>query len=106
MIDAVEDGAADVIGLARPIAVEARLPPPHPRRHHQGQPRPRRKSATQRTSMTCSVAPGIRNKSPASAAESPRCRTEHPFVGLAIMLATTLRDRMIVRIPTLAGRRS
>jgi hypothetical protein len=27
-------------------------------------------------------------------------------VGLAIMLATTLRDRLIVRIPTLAGNRS
>ena len=29
-----------------------------------------------------------------------------PLVGLAIMLATTLRDRLIVRIPALAGRRS
>jgi len=27
-------------------------------------------------------------------------------VGLAIMLATMLRDRLIVRIPTLAGPRS
>ena len=102
MIDAVESGAADVIGLAGPIAVG----PDFPRRILDGT-----------TQVSICTPPKVGNKNiddllsgawyQAQIARlvrgkpTPPKRT--PIVGLAIMLATTLRDRLIVRIPTLAG---
>jgi 2,4-dienoyl-CoA reductase-like NADH-dependent reductase (Old Yellow Enzyme family) len=75
MIDAVESGAADVIGLARPIAVE----PDFPRRILDGTTEvslpSHRRSAT-RTSTTCSAALGIRSRSLGWVAASPHCRAE------------------------------
>jgi 2,4-dienoyl-CoA reductase-like NADH-dependent reductase (Old Yellow Enzyme family) len=105
MIDAVESGAADVIGLARPIAVE----PDFPRRILDGT-----------TEVSLATPPKVGNKniddllSGAWYQEQiarlgrgkPTLPNRTPIVGLAIMLATMLRDRLIVRIPTLAGRRS
>src|SRR4051794_17410161 len=105
MIDAVESGAADVIGLARPIAVE----PDFPRRILDGS-----------TEVSLATPPKLGNKniddllSGAWYQEQiarlgrgkPTLPNRTPIVGLAIMLATTVRDRLIVRIPALAGRRS
>jgi 2,4-dienoyl-CoA reductase-like NADH-dependent reductase (Old Yellow Enzyme family) len=105
MIDAVESGAADVIGLARPIAVE----PDFPRRILAGT-----------TEASLAKPPTVGNKtiddllSGAWYQEQiarlgrgkPTLPNRTPLVGLAIMLATTLRDRLIIRNPTLASRRS
>ena len=105
MIDAVESGAADVIGLARPIAVE----PDFPRRILDGT-----------TEVSLATPPKVGNKniddllSGAWYQEQiarlgrgkPTLPNRTPMVGLAIMLATTLRDRLIVRVPALAGSRS
>jgi 2,4-dienoyl-CoA reductase-like NADH-dependent reductase (Old Yellow Enzyme family) len=74
MIDAVESGAADVIGLARPIAVE----PDFPVASSTALPRSawpsHKRSAT--TSTTCSAALGIRSRSLGWIAASPHCRAE------------------------------
>jgi 2,4-dienoyl-CoA reductase-like NADH-dependent reductase (Old Yellow Enzyme family) len=105
MIDAVETGVAAVIGLARPIAVE----PDFPRRILDGT-----------TEVSLATPPKVGNKniddllSGAWYQEQiarlgrgkPTLPNRTPIVGLAIMLATTLRDRLIVRIPTLVGNRS
>jgi 2,4-dienoyl-CoA reductase-like NADH-dependent reductase (Old Yellow Enzyme family) len=105
MIDAVETGAADMIGLARPIAVE----PDFPRRILDGT-----------TEVSLATPPKVGNKniddllSGAWYQEQiahvgrgkPTLPNRTPIVGLAIMLATTLRDRLIVRIPKRAGNRS
>src|SRR5258706_11326473 len=105
MIDAVESGAADVIGLARPIAVE----PDFPRRILDGT-----------TEVSRAKPPKVGNKtiddllSGAWYQEQiarvgrgkPTLPNRTPIVGLALMLATTVRDRLIVRIPTLGGRPS
>jgi hypothetical protein len=105
MIDAVESGAADVIGLARPIAVE----PDFPRRILDGT-----------TEVSLAKPPKVGNKtiddllSGAWYQEQiarvgrgkPTLPNRTPIVGLALMLATTLRDRLLVRIPRLASRRS
>jgi len=105
MIDAIESGAADVIGLARPIAVE----PYFPRRILDGT-----------TAVSLATPPKVGNKniddllSGAWYQEQiarvgrgkPTLPNRTPIVGLAIMLATMLRDRLIVRIPALAGRPS
>jgi 2,4-dienoyl-CoA reductase-like NADH-dependent reductase (Old Yellow Enzyme family) len=105
MIDAVESGAAAVIGLARPIAVE----PDFPRRILDGS-----------TEVSLAKPPILGNKtiddllSGAWYQEQiarvgrgkPTLPDRKPIVGLAIMLATTVRDRLTVRIPRLASRRS
>jgi 2,4-dienoyl-CoA reductase-like NADH-dependent reductase (Old Yellow Enzyme family) len=105
MIDAVESGAADVIGLARPIAVE----PDFPRRILDGT-----------TEVSLAKPPKVGNKNIDDLLSGawyqgqiarlgrgkPTLPNRTPIVGLAIMLATMLRDRLIVRIPTLAGPRS
>jgi 2,4-dienoyl-CoA reductase-like NADH-dependent reductase (Old Yellow Enzyme family) len=96
MIEAVESGAADVIGLARPIAVE----PDFPRRILDGT-----------TQVSLATPPKIGNKtiddllSGAWYQEQiarigrgkPTLPNRKPLVGLALMLATTLRDRLIIR---------
>jgi 2,4-dienoyl-CoA reductase-like NADH-dependent reductase (Old Yellow Enzyme family) len=103
MIDAVESGAADVIGLARPIAVE----PDFPRRILDGS-----------TGVSVAKPQKVGNKniddllSGAWYQEQiarlgrgkPTLPSRKPVVALAIMLATMLRDRLIVRIPRLASR--
>jgi len=103
MIDAVESGAADVIGLARPIAVE----PDFPRRILDGS-----------TQVSLAKPQKVGNKniddllSGAWYQEQiarlgrgkPTLPSRKPVVALAIMLATMLRDRLIVRIPRLASR--
>jgi 2,4-dienoyl-CoA reductase-like NADH-dependent reductase (Old Yellow Enzyme family) len=103
MIDAVESGAADVIGLARPIAVE----PDFPRRILDGS-----------TEVSVAKPQKVGNKniddllSGAWYQEQiarlgrgkPTLPSRKPVVALAIMLATMLRDRLIVRIPRLASR--
>ena len=103
MIDAVESGAADVIGLARPIAVE----PDFPRRILDGC-----------TEVSVAKPQKVGNKniddllSGAWYQEQiarlgrgkPTLPSRKPVVALAIMLATMLRDRLIVRIPRLASR--
>ena len=105
MIDAVESGAAAVIGLARPIAVE----PDFPGRILDGS-----------TAVSVAKPPKVGNKtiddllSGAWYQEQiarvgrgkPTLPHRTPIVGLALMLATTLRDRLLVRIPRLASRRS
>jgi 2,4-dienoyl-CoA reductase-like NADH-dependent reductase (Old Yellow Enzyme family) len=105
MIEAVESGAADVIGLARPIAVE----PDFPRRILAGT-----------TEVSLAKPPKVGNKniddllSGAWYQEQiarvgrgkPTLPNRTPLVGLALMLATMLRDRLIVRIPRLASKRS
>jgi 2,4-dienoyl-CoA reductase-like NADH-dependent reductase (Old Yellow Enzyme family) len=96
MIEAVESGAADLIGLARPIAVE----PDFPRRILDGT-----------TQVSLATPPKIGNKtiddllSGAWHQEQiarlgrgkPTLPNRNPIVGLALMLATTLRDRLIIR---------
>jgi 2,4-dienoyl-CoA reductase-like NADH-dependent reductase (Old Yellow Enzyme family) len=105
MIDAVESGAADVIGLARPIAVEPDFP---------------RRILDATTEVSLAKSPKVGNKniddllSGAWYQEQiarlgrgkPTLPNRKPIVALAIMLATMLRDRIIVRIPRLASRRS
>jgi 2,4-dienoyl-CoA reductase-like NADH-dependent reductase (Old Yellow Enzyme family) len=96
MIDAVESGAADVIGLARPIAVE----PDFPRRILDGT-----------TQVSLATPPKVGNKtiddllSGAWYQEQiarlgrgkPTLPNRKPIVGLALMLVTTLRDRLVIR---------
>jgi 2,4-dienoyl-CoA reductase-like NADH-dependent reductase (Old Yellow Enzyme family) len=105
MIDAVESGAADVIGLARPIAVE----PDFPLRILEGT-----------TEVSLANSPKVGNKNiddllsgawyqeqiARLSRGKPTLPNRKPLVGLAIMLATTLRDRLIVRIPRLASKQS
>jgi 2,4-dienoyl-CoA reductase-like NADH-dependent reductase (Old Yellow Enzyme family) len=102
MIDAVESGAADVIGLARPIAVE----PDFPRRILDG---------TTEVSLAEPQKVGNNIDDLLSGAwyqeqiarlgrGKPTLPSRKPVVALAIMLATMLRDRLIVRIPRLASR--
>jgi len=96
MIDAVESGAADVIGLARPIAVE----PDFLRRILDGT-----------TQVSLATPPKIGNKTIDNLLSGawyqeqiarlgrgkPRLPNRKPIVGLALMLATTLRDGLIIR---------
>jgi 2,4-dienoyl-CoA reductase-like NADH-dependent reductase (Old Yellow Enzyme family) len=103
MIDAVESGAADVIGLARPIAVE----PDFPRRILDG---------TTEVSLAKPQKVGNKNIDDLLSGAwyqeqiarlgrgKPTLPSRKPVVALAIMLATMLRDRLIVRIPRLASR--
>jgi 2,4-dienoyl-CoA reductase-like NADH-dependent reductase (Old Yellow Enzyme family) len=103
MIDAVESGAADVIGLARPIAVE----PDFPRRILDG---------TTEVSLAKPQRVGNKNIDDLLSGAwyqeqiarlgrgKPTLPSRKPVVALAIMLATMLRDRLIVRIPRLASR--
>jgi 2,4-dienoyl-CoA reductase-like NADH-dependent reductase (Old Yellow Enzyme family) len=103
MIDAVESGAADVIGLARPIAVE----PDFPRRILDG---------TTQVSLAKPQKVGNKNIDDLLSGAwyqeqiarlgrgKPTLPSRKPVVALAIMLATMLRDRLIVRIPRLASR--
>jgi 2,4-dienoyl-CoA reductase-like NADH-dependent reductase (Old Yellow Enzyme family) len=103
MIDAVESGAADVIGLARPIAVE----PDFPRRILDG---------TTEVSLAKPQKVGNKNIDDLLSGAwyqeqiarlgrgKPTLPSRKPVVALAIMLATMLRDRIIVRIPRLASR--
>ncbi|MCW2653683.1 MAG: oxidoreductase [Mycobacterium sp.] len=105
MIDAVESGAADVIGLARPIAVE----PDFPRRILDGT-----------TEVSLAKPPKVGNKTIDDLLSGgwyqeqiarvgrgkPTLPNRLPIVGLAIMLATMFRDRLVVRIPTAASRPS
>ncbi|MDT5281772.1 MAG: hypothetical protein QOJ20_2967 [Mycobacterium sp.] len=105
MIKAVKSGAVDMIGLARPIAVE----PDFPRRILDGT-----------TEASLATAPKVGNKNiddllsggwyQEQIARLGRGKAplpnRKPLVGLAIMLATGLRDRLITRIPALAKRRS
>ncbi|MDX6342421.1 MAG: hypothetical protein QOH87_2559 [Trebonia sp.] len=102
MIEAVESGAADVIGLARPIAVE----PDFPRRILDGT-----------TDVSLAEPQKVGNKtiddllSGAWYQEQiarlgrgkPTLPNRKPVVALAIMLATMLRDRLIVRNPMLTS---
>jgi 2,4-dienoyl-CoA reductase-like NADH-dependent reductase (Old Yellow Enzyme family) len=102
MIEAVESGAADVIGLARPIAVE----PDFPRRILDGT-----------TDVSVAKPQKVGNKtiddllSGAWYQEQiarlgrgkPTLPNRKPSVALAIMLATMLRDRLIVRNPRLTS---
>jgi 2,4-dienoyl-CoA reductase-like NADH-dependent reductase (Old Yellow Enzyme family) len=103
MMDAVESGAADVIGLARPIAVE----PDFPRRILDG---------TTQVSLAKPQKVGNKNIDDLLSGAwyqeqiarlgrgKPTLPSRKPVVALAIMLATMLRDRLIVRIPRLASR--
>jgi 2,4-dienoyl-CoA reductase-like NADH-dependent reductase (Old Yellow Enzyme family) len=103
MIDALESGAADVIGLARPIAVE----PDFPRRILDG---------TTEVSLAKPQKVGNKNIDDLLSGAwyqeqiarlgrgKPTLPSRKPVVALAIMLATMLRDRIIVRIPRLASR--
>ena len=103
MIDAVESGAADVIGLARPIAVEQDFP----RRILDG---------TTEVSLAKPQTVGNKNIDDLLSGAwyqeqiarlgrgKPTLPSRKPVVALAIMLATMLRDRLIVRIPRLASR--
>ena len=102
MIDAVESGAADVIGLARPIAVEPDLP---------------RRILDGTTEVSLAKPPKVSNKtiddllSGAWYQEQiarlgrgkPTLPNRKPIIGLVIMLVTTLRDGLIIRNPRLAS---
>src|SRR5260370_16089082 len=103
MIDAVESGAADVIGLARPIAVE----PDFPRRILDG---------TTEVSLAKPQRVGNKNIDDLLSGAwyqeqiarlgrgKPTLPSRKPVDALAIILATFLRCRLIVRIPRLASR--
>jgi 2,4-dienoyl-CoA reductase-like NADH-dependent reductase (Old Yellow Enzyme family) len=102
MIDAVQSGAVDVIGLARPIAVE----PDFPRRLLDG---------TTEVSLAKPQKVGNKNIDDLLSGAwyqeqiarlgrgKPTLPSRKPVVALAIMLATMLRDRLIVRISRLAS---
>lgn len=103
MIDAVESGAADVIGLARPIAVE----PDFPRRILDGT-----------TEISLAKPEKIGNKKvddllSGAWYQEPTARLRRgnatwpnpkPLIALTLTLVTVLRDKLISRIPALEDR--